>query len=275
ILSGSTKAFTGSEPPTNPPVESRTSLRTVAIFPQIADGGGFVSEIFLTNSGAFEDRGRILIRDGEGNPLTLLIGGVSRNSIAYTLPPGGALKIETDGAGNTKTGYVLVETNDGEAAISGSIVYSFSGFEVSVPNSPPTDESHVLVEKTSSADSGIAVANLATGPLSIDVFILNEDGDQVDEATIELEGGQHKAQFISEIFDGLGSDLLGTFHARSGDAFAILGLRQKSSGSLATLSGAFGTSVLSGTLVGPGGGQISSPGGDLVLTIPSGALAES
>jgi hypothetical protein len=274
ILSGSTKAFSGPGAPAHPAVAPPEAPRTVLVFPQIADGGGITSEIILTNSGGTEDNGIILIKAPSGAPLPLSIGDTTRSTVPYKLEPGGAVKIQTDGKGSTaKSGYVLVETSGGQAQISGSIIYSFVGFEVSVPNSSPADESHLLVEKTDSANSGVAIANLTAEKQSVEVFVLNDTGGLVDEAEIELEGGQQKSQFITQIFDELGETVLGSFHARSDGAFAILGLRQKKTGSLSTLSGAAGTAVRSGTDIGPAGGVATSPDGKLSLTVPAGAVS--
>ena len=59
----------------------------------------------------------------------------------------------------------------------------------------------------------------------------------VDEVTIDLLSGQQLPRFINQIFDGIDLNFQGSIHARSDDEFSMIGLRQKTNGSLAVLSG--------------------------------------
>ena len=190
--------------------------RPVLVFPQIADGGGISSEIILTNSGSQDELGTLRILDGSGNPLPLSFSGLKRSSINFVARTGGALKIQTDGEGAAKAGYVLLESKKAVSQLAGSIIYTFGGFEVSVPSSETTYESHLLAETSDSSNSGIALVNAEANPVSIEVFVLDTAGKLKGQKEIRLEGGEQKPQFITQIFDGLGSDFLGSFHARAG-----------------------------------------------------------
>ena len=206
------------------------------IFPQVADGGGIRSEIILTNPANLEDSGTIAFKDGNGAVLSLIFDGTPHSSIGYSIPAGGVLKLETDGTGNTQTGYATVVSDNQNSQITGTIIYNIDGFEVSVPSSSLSSQHHVFAERDSTADTGIALANPGDQDISIALLLLDQDGQLAGQATIELLAGAQLAQFIDQIFDGIGSDFQGSVHAQSDSEFAMVGFRQKTSGSLATLS---------------------------------------
>ena len=218
---------------------SSTSL----IFAQIADGGGIRSEIILTNSGDQQENGTIFFKDSNGQPLSLAIDEASQTSIAFSIPPRGALKIETDGTGDVKVGYATVELQNSESKITGSIVYNLNGFEVSVPDSPVSDEYHVFAERTASANSGVAFANPMNRDITIGVFLLGANGDRVAEGSVDLPAGRQVAKSITEIFADVDSNFVGSFQARSEGEFTMVGLRQRANGSLSTLSGSPTTGI--------------------------------
>ncbi|MFQ5740958.1 MAG: hypothetical protein ACE5JX_18305 [Acidobacteriota bacterium] len=105
------------------------------------------------------DTGTILFRDQEGNLFPISVGGEEKSSIFYSLAPGGALKLVSDGLGPPQAGYAIVTSTNPFSAIAGNITYNLSGFEVSVPNSPLSKHFHVYAERSSTSDSGIAIAN--------------------------------------------------------------------------------------------------------------------
>jgi hypothetical protein len=59
------------------------------IFPQFILGGGWASQLVLTNTGMSGAMGRIDFFDSNGEPLALKLNGESRTTFRYTIPPGG------------------------------------------------------------------------------------------------------------------------------------------------------------------------------------------
>ena len=206
------------------------------IFPQIADGGGIRSEIILTNPATIEDIGTIAFKDGNGDGLDLMFDGVPQSSISYSLPAGGVLKLETDGSGSPQTGYATVASENPTSQITGTIIYTINGFEVSVPSSLLSPAHHVFAERNSTADTAIALANPGNSDASIAMWLLDQHGQTVGQTTINILAGAQLAQFIDQIYDGIASDFQGSVHAQSDREFAMVGFRQKTSGSLTTLS---------------------------------------
>ena len=206
------------------------------IFPQLADGGGIRSEIILTNPATTEDSGIIAFRDGSGDALSVMVDGMPQSSISYLVAAGGVFTLETDGTGDTQTGYATVVSDNQNSQITGTIIYSISGFEVSVPSSSLGPQHHVFAERDSSRDTGIALANPGDENIAIALLLLDQNGQTAGQVTLDLPESGQLAQFLNQIFDGIASDFQGSVHAQSDDPFAMVGFRQKTSGSLATLS---------------------------------------
>ena len=157
------------------------------IFPQIADGGGFTLELILTNPTAQEDTGTILFKSSSGDALTLTIDGSEVSSVSYSMPPGGVYKLQTDGVGDLKGGYATVTSNNSGSQISGTVIYSFNGMEVSVPSAPLTTEFHVFVERDEGVNSAVALVNtnqgvppFSSGDITVTLLLLDENGLKVD-----------------------------------------------------------------------------------------------
>ena len=206
-------------------------------FPQIADGGGISVEILLTNPSLQKATGTIIFRDSGGQPLFLVIGGQPSSSVPYSIEAGSVLRIQSAGSGETKVGYATVVSNEPDSQVTGTIVFTLGGKEVSVTGSPLSAQYHVFVEKNSLANSGVALANPSDKEVNISLFLLDQARQSSREIVLELPPAQHTARFIDELF-GLGNtDFIGSLHARSDDPFAMLGLRQRPDGSLATLAG--------------------------------------
>lgn len=106
------------------------------------------------------------------------------------------------------------------------------------PNSALAPEHHVFVEASGTANSVIAFANSGDQELNITAVLLGDDGIKANEATINLGAGTQLARFINEIFEDIDTDFKGSLHLYSDDLLAMIGLRQRPSGSLAVLSGA-------------------------------------
>lgn len=221
-------------------------------FPHIVAGGGVVMEILLTNSSNQTESGTMSFFDDSGVPLTLEIEGTEASQFQFTLSAGGALHWITDADGPLRSGYARIATADGSSRLSGSIIFRLGGSEVSIPNIEPATAQHSFAEFSDTEDTGAAFANLNDVPIELELSLLDSTGRQSASRTITLEPGEKQAVFISQLFEGLAPGFEGTLHARSDQTFAMLGLRQKEDGTLATLAGsrnAFQASISGSELI--------------------------
>ncbi|HSR69699.1 MAG TPA: hypothetical protein VLU25_17335 [Acidobacteriota bacterium] len=214
----------------------------VHVFPFIADGAGVRAEVALTNPGSEAQQGTIFFWDDDGRPLPLAVEGEEVTRWDFQVAAAGAFKLSTDGSGDLKSGYVTITTVDPRSTLSGTIFYSIAGSQLSVPASPLSTEYHVFAERSEDANSGLAFANPLDQPSTLYLSLHDSQGIPQAARELRLEAGAKRARFIDEIFvgyfDSPGQQFEGTVQAISEEPFAMMGLRQRQDGSLATLSGA-------------------------------------
>ncbi|HSR54024.1 MAG TPA: hypothetical protein VLV83_24615 [Acidobacteriota bacterium] len=212
------------------------------VFPLVADGQGVQAEIALTNAAGEAQEGTIFFWDDRGDPLTLNISGQEVTQWEFYIAAAGAFKISTDGTGPLQSGYVTVHTSDVRNPLNGTIIYSIGNSQLSVPASPLSSEYHVFAEKTPDANSGLAFANPFDQPALLQLSLHDSEGISRAAIDLPLPARAKTARFIDELFhtffDTLEDGFEGTVQAVSDRPFAMLGIRQRQDGSLATLSGA-------------------------------------
>jgi len=207
------------------------------IFPQLADGGGYVFEILLTNPTLGEESGVVYFWDTSGSPMEIQLAGTGTTSVAYAIPSGGSKKITSDGAGDLKVGYATVVSDQEITGIVGSIIYLAGGNEVSVPNSAPSRENHVFIEYGGGVNSGFAVANPSDTDVSATAILLDQWGLSHGGAEIDLTAGWQKARFVNEIVPSVEEGFVGSLQVYADSPISLMGIRLKSTGELAVLPG--------------------------------------
>jgi len=208
------------------------------IFPQIADGGGWTTEIMLMNpSGSKESKGSIAFFDDDGKPLALDFGsGIgSRYTLDYDMKPDGMVQYSTSGLATARAGYAVVTVSSG-ATPGGAATFKLhasSGLvtQAGVMNAPLTKRARLYVERASSPsvrDTGIALVNPKSTDADLVLTLTGTDGSSFTKP-IALPSKAHKAVFLSELFSsnsGVPNDFSGTLDIVGGVDFAAITLRQ-------------------------------------------------
>lgn len=206
----------------------------VLIFPQIVSGGGFESELILSNPESSPDEGTVLFLNNDGSEMGLVIDGQRRSRVPYHLAPGGTLKLQPVGEGELRAGYVTVVSDAADSRLTGNLIYLWNGQEVSVSGSRLSKEYHVFTEKTQQTATGVALVNAGQRPLPVKLTLLDGQGQFFDEQEITLGGAEQMAKMLDELFPQIVAPFNGSLHARADDNLAMLGLRLRGS-SLAAL----------------------------------------
>jgi len=210
----------------------------VLVFPQIVGGGGFATEIVMTNPGRFPATGTLRFYNPSGVEEAFSIDGVPQSQAEFSIAPGGAMKLKLDDTGAVKSGWVAVEAVTGGADLSGSLIYRYQGSEVSVPATALGTAFHVFAERNGSGRTAVAVVNAETEEAVLSAEVRDSGGFLVASGPIPVGGNLQLARFVDELFPELPSEFLGSVHFRSeGPAFGAIGLRQKFDGVLAALGG--------------------------------------
>lgn len=209
-------------------------------FPLIASGSQSRTEIALTNPGANREEGVIQFWTSDGQPMPLSFSGIRSSSHPFQVPPGGILRLVSDGFGELQVGYATVSTARPSSSLTGTAIYDLQGARVSVPASQLSHQNHVYIQRGLSANSGLALANPSDTKVKVVITLFDQEGNVRREEEFDLGPRGHLSKLLDELFSRIGSEFSGTAQAIASRPIALLGLRVRSQGqqlSIATLAG--------------------------------------
>ncbi len=209
----------------------------ILVFPQFVAGGGMSAELLITNPGLQRDVGTIRFFNSTGSPVSLQIGGSEVSSVEYSVPPHGSQSIRTEPTGPAVVGYAVLQSTLPHSLVSSVVAFKLGEqIEAAVSASPLTTRANVFVEENDTAHTGVAVVNLNSTELELDLCWRRQDGTEIVRKPVQLPAGAQLVKFIPEIFD---QDLKqnGSLHIHSRQFFSVVSLRQRSSGVLTAIPG--------------------------------------
>lgn len=188
-------------------------LEDTLYFAQFGNGGGLQSDIVLTNlAGTSDVSGVIRFRNDDGDPLAVGVlpaGGNGKlqlgvagptDSVAFEIPARGSLTVSTDGMGDLAAGTATV---DSDGSLGGVIRFRNAIGIAGVQDSRPARKFTLPARNQGGVDTGVAFLNPGASPVSLQLTLLGNDGQQVASQTVEgLAAGGHLARFIDELFNG-------------------------------------------------------------------------
>jgi O-glycosyl hydrolase len=209
--------------------------RNPAYFPQLVDGGGYTTSLFLLNTSTNVETGRIQIIDNNGIPMAVnQVGGTSDSSFRYAIPPNGNYQFQTDGFPvDAKAGWLRLIPDAGTLTPVASGVFRYNPEDVLVTESgiaasKSTNHARIYCDLSGNHNTGLAIANLSEGNASIQIRAFQSDGTTeigASSAMPPLPGNGHAAKFADEFITGLPSGFTGVIDIASATPFAALTLR--------------------------------------------------
>ena len=169
-------------------------------FAQFGNGEGLFSQIILFNLDAnLEAAVTMILKDNDGNPLSLdLNGELATGDKTALIPAGGLRSFKTDGLGDLLDGSVTVTS---DRAVAGVILFGGTTGLAGVGNSAAQPNGFTAPMETNSAtiiNTGIAVMNLGEGATDLDLQLCDGEGAVSASATATLPGMGHLAAFLPE-----------------------------------------------------------------------------
>ena len=200
------------------------------IFPQIAIGGGYTTDIFLQNPGNLTDASGVLyFFSDQGLPFTVQYNGNPTTQIPVNVPMGSIQKITVTGSpSTTSAGWAMFVTNPGTPdplpEVFGSVVYT------NVSGTTVLTQTGVLgtrysagnfkrismpIQVVDSLSTGIAVVNVGPSPLNVTFELKDANGSVVSQDTplpiSPLAPGTHIAKYVTDFFPNVSmNNFLGT-----------------------------------------------------------------
>ncbi|MDD5542294.1 MAG: FG-GAP-like repeat-containing protein [Acidobacteriia bacterium] len=204
-------------------------------FPQVADGGGFITGLFLLNTSAAVETGVIHTYRNDGSPLLLHRWGDSGSASStfnYTIQPAGVYVFLTDGAPtsvNTGSVQVIPDASSPTPVGAGVFSYSTGGVLVSesgIPTSTPTTHARIYIDRTAGHNTGLAVAAPSAAAVQVTLTAYQPDGvTLVGSNSVSMNGNGHDARFANELIPALGEGYAGVLDLSAPSPFVALTLR--------------------------------------------------
>jgi hypothetical protein len=133
-------------------------------FPQFVDGGGYTTSIILLNTSTKSETGTLDITDGKGQPFVVnQVGETADSSFAYSIPPGGVYRLQTDGSPvDVKGGWVRLILMLHFHAIGSEVWHNLDKLDLGVryPFCVATAHARVYLDLSRNHNTGLCLANL-------------------------------------------------------------------------------------------------------------------
>jgi hypothetical protein len=174
----------------------------IAILPQIADGGGFITEFIITNPTGAPVTCRLTFWQDSGAALPLSLNGANPNSSYVVLVPGhGTQFLSTPGAGGSVTGWGLAENVQrlGVIAAYRLQVSNRPESEATVEGIPATAGFAMAFDESPGFDTGFALANVSAFDTVIEnMYFYDATGAFIfSDSTRTLGPHQHESFLFS------------------------------------------------------------------------------
>lgn len=202
---------------------------------QVASGAGWQTIFTLLNTGPSPGTAEVNFFDDNGNGLVLPLDFLEANGETANLsqvwieevPAGGVFVFQTEASADqlsTGSAQVIPTGNFDCFAI---FRYNPTGQEAVVPLETPTASAYLLAfDNTGSLATGLAIASIASQPLSVSLSIRDEMGSLLGTDTITLPANGHTSFMLAQTY-GVTAGIRGTVEvdSPSGGQITALGLR--------------------------------------------------
>jgi Glucose / Sorbosone dehydrogenase len=203
---------------TLPVVQPGATTTGPVTLPYFADGGGWSSQVVMTNPIDNTLTGLVQFLGAEGQTL---------RTQQFVIPPRSSARIQTDDTGETlQTGSVRISISTGVAvpAVTSIFTYRANGVTVTEAGAaavPDSTSFHLYAELSGTTRTGFAVANPSTSPLALTILVEGRI------ASVEVPANGQRAFFLNEIpaFGSLSLPFQGVMTLSSQVAFAVTGIR--------------------------------------------------
>ena len=165
---------------TLPVVEPAATPSDTVILPHFAEGGGWTTQVVLVNPGETASNGAVNFFNSAGQIV---------RTVPYFIAPRSAMRIPGAGTeGSTQTGSIRIVPGENTVAPSATSIFSFvnGNATVTVAGLPAIRNGtafRLYVEAIGATQSGLAIANPSSSPVSVDLELMRLDGSSTGLST--------------------------------------------------------------------------------------------
>lgn len=184
------------------------------VFPHIAIGEGYTTQLVLINRSTGTVRGRIRLFRSDGNPLQLPSGA----EFVYEIAGNGTYRTELTSPGGVQAGYAVVTLEQGASTPSGTAIFQLqqgaAATEAGVAAIAPTTSARIFVDNAATK-TGLAIASPDNPATTVALRLLDRNGTLIESQSLNLPARGHQARFVNEIFPSLPEGFTGLLEITS------------------------------------------------------------
>jgi hypothetical protein len=208
------------------------------VFPHLTVGGGWSSDVFVTNQHPQAAAGvKLLVYDDAGTPLAVELDSTPQSSFEFGLAAGETRVFRMKRSAGLKTGYAILEMPSHRPSVRATLFIRWesqghTATQLGVAQQSPFNHFSFPVEVNQSKgiNTGIAIVRLprstGTPDAHVAVSLIRPDGSLQDTAVLTMGNGAHLARLLNEpeLFPGLQS-FAGIVAVSAADSIGVLALR--------------------------------------------------
>ncbi len=185
----------------NPSLIFPPRLDQELFFAHFGNGPGLVSELLLVSSDTeAETQAQISLLDQQGNLMAVELNGQMVNGfLEVRIPPAGTRRVWTSGSGALALGSIRILS---DRPLAGTILFGGDFGLAGVGDSLALDfgfRTPVDADADSGIRTGMAVTNLESQAVDLEIRLYDPEGLQVDSAPAALVASGHMSLFVEEL----------------------------------------------------------------------------
>ena len=214
---------------TLPVVDLGASSGSQLVFPHLAVGGGYVTQLVLFNRGSQAASGQVRFFASSGSPLTLRANNSNVSELSYTIQPDGVYQVDLESLSGLNVGYATLTAAAPNTAPAATVVFRFVKdntvvTEAAVAAVRQTTLSRIYVDYLGSR-TGVAMANPSQQATVATLTLMDRYGVVESTTTVPLAAGAHVARFVDELFDNVSDGFSGLMEIQSPVAIVPITLK--------------------------------------------------
>ncbi len=190
----------------------------VVVFPHLAAGGGFQTQVILINPTGESISGRIRLVQSDGTPLVVDWDGMAVSENSYQIAPNGVFRAELTRSSDVAVGYAVLTPEVGVTP-SGSVVFQLLNgtelvTEAGVGVTAETTTARISLDNVG-RQSGVAIANRGSVPAEVAFILKDRFGAEQERVILTIAAGGHLARMAQELFPTLALGFNGLMEIQS------------------------------------------------------------